>query len=72
VVKQARETTAQKSSHQNIRFWTRRAIRATVTEAEMRKKARVQSGVYKSQPEQGTMENRTRTLEIRQGGSHCG
>jgi len=45
MIKQTRERRAQKSSHQNMRFWTRRASRATVIRPEIRKKAKEQSVV---------------------------
>jgi len=44
-VKQARETKAQKSSHQNMHFWMRRASRAMVIKLEIRKKANEESVV---------------------------
>ena len=49
VVKQARASTAQKSSHQNIRFWIRRPIRATVISPDTRKKAKEATAVYEDQ-----------------------
>jgi hypothetical protein len=59
VVKKARETTAQKSSHQNMRFWMRRTSRAMVIVADMRKNAKVESGVHEGQQEQSMMGKRT-------------
>ena len=49
VVKQASETRAQKSSHQNMRFCTRRAIRTTVIRPEIRKKTKEQSMLCEGQ-----------------------
>ena len=57
--KEAKETTAQKSSHQNMRFWRRRPTRATVTEPETTKNARAESAVRKGQPEERAMRNGT-------------
>ena len=44
-VKQARATAAQKSSHQNMRARRRRASRATVMRAEMRKNDKAETVV---------------------------
>ena len=46
VVKEAKATTAQKSSHQNIRFWRRRAIRTIVIRPDTRKKPKEESGLH--------------------------
>lgn len=72
VVKQARETTAQKSSHQNMRFWRRSTSRAMVIAPETMKKAKAESRAGEGQETWNGRESETLTLEIIQGGRHSG
>ena len=72
VMKETKATTAQKSSHQNMRFWRRRAIRTIVISPETRKKPKVESAMDDGRREQCEMGNETLTLEISQAGCHCG
>lgn len=50
-MKQAKETAAQKSSHQNMRFWIRRARRTTVITPETMKKDKEASVAQEGQRE---------------------
>ena len=68
-MKQAKETAAQKSSHQNMRFWTRRARRTTVIKPETMKKDKEASGARVSMRATGDEIGR-QTLEVNQGRGH--
>lgn len=72
MVKQAKEITAQKSSHQNMRFWRRSPSRATVIKLETRKKTKAESAADEGQQRRNATESGTLTLEIIQGGRHSG
>ena len=71
VVKEAKATTAQKSSHQNIRFWRRRAIRTIVIRPDTRKKPKAESALHVNCWRQSDRGRKTLAFEISQAGCHC-